>query len=130
VAAIVAFFGLPLAFVAELFGIDGAGLAALSGLSGIWLPIAAIGLLLFEVLFLPLTMILAANGLAFGWDKLGTYLWSRVMVYRKPRHPSHLDYQIIRGSSFDRAASPDAGARCGVSLPNAVLDSWVKLSGA
>jgi pimeloyl-ACP methyl ester carboxylesterase len=95
-AAVVGFVGLPLALVAELIGFDGAALAALSGLSGIWLPIAAIGLLFFELLFLPLMMILAANGLAFGWDKLGTYLWSRVMVYRRPRHCSHLDYQKIK----------------------------------
>jgi hypothetical protein len=95
-AAVVAAFGIPLAFVAELIGLDGAGLAALSGLSGIWLPIAATCLLLFELLFLPLMMILAANGLAFGWDKLGTYLWSRVMVYRKPKHCSHLDFQMVK----------------------------------
>lgn len=86
---------IPLALLAELVGFSGDGIFMFWALAMIWLPVAGAALMLFEMFFLPLFAALAANGLAFGWGKISTYLWSQVMVHRKPSHCTQLEFQWV-----------------------------------
>lgn len=87
---------LPLALLGEFLGFSGEGLFLFWAMGFIWLPAIGVALMLFEMFFLPLFASLAAHGAAFGWGGLSTYVWSRVMVYRAPKHCPNLSYHVVK----------------------------------
>jgi pimeloyl-ACP methyl ester carboxylesterase len=95
-AAIIWLTGLLLSFLLMFFTGFAEAIFGFSMQILIWLPIAVIILFFVELLFVPLMRALAANGIAFGWDKISTYLWSRVLVFRKPKHCIDLKYQDVK----------------------------------
>lgn len=94
--AAVAPFAFMIGFLAPLLHLPGESLMLLWAQSLVLIPLAAFVLALIEILFIPLMAVFAANGIAFGWDKISTYLWCRVGVYRKPEHCSSVSYEVVK----------------------------------